>query len=191
MNRPHKMFNINAGIMKPLQIVVAVDERGGFAKDGKIPWNHPKDIKRFQEITKGGACVMGRSTYQDMYEMLVTRKLKGEKLDSKKIVKFKEILPGRDSYVLSKTIKCAMGATVSRGLREAVMATDRASIFAIGGERVFAEALPWVEKIHLTIVKGDHGCDRFFPVNILDEDFKIWKGSKASDSLLFIEYIRK
>jgi dihydrofolate reductase len=60
--------------MNNVNIIVAVDDAGGFGKDGKIPWHFPEDFKRFKEITKDSVCVMGRNTYEDMLEMVKSRK---------------------------------------------------------------------------------------------------------------------
>ncbi|TFG95326.1 hypothetical protein E4H12_13495, partial [Candidatus Thorarchaeota archaeon] len=51
-------------------IVAAVDQGGGFAKDGKMPWHYPADLKWFNRKTKGQICVMGRHTYKDINERL-------------------------------------------------------------------------------------------------------------------------
>lgn len=173
--------------MKPLNLIVAVDEMGGFGKEGKIPWNHPEDLKHFQKVTKGAACIMGRKTYLDMYDMVVARKTKGKK--SKKPVKIKEILPGRDSYVVSREKKFE-GVTVVKRIRKAIELTDKQKIFVIGGDRIYNEALPFVNYVYMTLVKGDHKCDRFFPVDYIQRNFKIVGGEKGSNSLLFIEYKR-
>ena len=100
----------NVGLVTPVNIIVAVDETGGFGKDGKIPWNFPEDLKHFQSITKGSTCIMGRKTYQDMLEMVVERKRK--KSPKEKIIKIDSILPGRECFVVSRTLKNVQGATV-------------------------------------------------------------------------------
>lgn len=174
--------------MKPLSLIVAVDEQGGFAKGGIIPWSYPEDLKHFQQVTKGAACIMGRKTYHDMYDMVIARKTKGKK--SKKPVKIEEILPGRECYVVSRQ-KNFEGATAVPRLRKAVEITDKRKIFIIGGERIYTEALPFVNHIYMTLVKGEHDCDRFFPIDYVQKHFKITSGKKESDSLLFIEYKRK
>lgn len=175
-------YHGDIGFMRPLSLIVAVDEHGGFGKDGKIPWHFSEDLKRFKQITKGAACIMGRKTYADMREMVVARKK-----DDKEI---KEILPGRDNYVVSKSIIGAEGATVVPNIRKAVELTERREVFVIGGEKMYIEALPWVNKIYMTVVKGDYQCDKFFPIKALNRDFKLTHGKKESDTLSFLEYDR-
>lgn len=174
--------------MSPIEIIIAVDEHGGFGKDGKIPWNHPEDMKHFQEVTKGGVCVMGRKTYEDMLAM---RKARDKKKKKKSVIQ--EILPGRDSYVVTSNKKFkAPGATVVSSLREAVQSLDDdgRTVFVLGGYRMFIEALTWAQTIHLTLIKGVHDCDRFFPVEVLNKAFKIVSGEEA-DNLYFLQYKRK
>ena len=182
--------HVGGSTLSPLQLIVAIDEAGGFAKDGKIPWHFPEDMKHFKQTTTGSACIMGRVTYQDMYDMVIARKSKGNNEEKKKPVHIKEILPKRDSYVVTKTMSGAEGAIVVPDIRAAVEQTEKKAIFVIGGERMFTEALPWVNRIYMTIVKGTYDCDRLFPVNYVQKHFKIATGKKKSP-LTFVEYVRK
>ena len=133
---------------------------------------------------------MGRVTYQDMYDMVIARKSKGDDTEKEKPVRIEEILPKRDSYVVTRTMSGAEGATVVPDIRAAVEQTKKNAIFVIGGERMFIEALPWVNRIYMTIVKGTYDCDRFFPVDYVQKHFRIIKGKKKSP-LTFMEYVRK
>ena len=173
----------------PLSIIVALDEDGGFAKDGKIPWiNEPwakEDLKHFQEVTKGGVCIMGRNTYEDMLEIMKGR--------GKKEKGIKEILPGRQSYVVTRNNAYkAIGAKVVHGIRDAVNdldQTDRREVFVIGGEKLFIEALAWTTTVYCTIINGDWNCDRFFPIKTLIDNYKIVEGSK-NEHMKFVKYTR-
>jgi dihydrofolate reductase len=183
-----KISNMNVGLIRPVSIIVAVDEEGGFGKEGEIPWHYPEDLKHFQSTTKNSTCIMGRLTYLNMYDMIVNRKAKGDK---KKPVKLKNILPNRESIVISRSIKEVEGARVESLLRKAIETASKKKIFIIGGERLYTEALPWTDTIHLTIVKGRYDCDRHFPIGYVKRNFKIHSGQKLSDDLLAIKYIRK
>lgn len=182
----------NIGIMPSLQIIVAVDEHGGFSQNNTIPWiNEPfasEDLKHFKQVTHGGACIMGRKTYHDMFDMVVARKRKRKKNST--LVKLKEILPGRESFVITKTLTEVEGATVAHSLRNVAETISKNAIFVIGGERLFIEALPWVNRIYMTVVPGIHQCDRFFPVNYVMKYFKIINGKQTGD-LKFLNYQRK
>lgn len=179
-----KMGNRQGDLMRPLQIVVAVDLDGGFGKGGKIPWKEPEDMKHFKKVTKQGACIMGRRTYQDMYEMAVA-----SKKDRDKPVKIKNILRDRESFVVTSTLTEVQGATVVKGIREAVYQTEKENIFILGGEKMFWAALPYVNRIYMTIVNDRFDCDRFFPIKYLTENFQVVTGEEKGN-LTFLEYIR-
>lgn len=165
--------------MDPMSIIVAVDEVGGFGKDGKIPWNSKEDLKHFKDVTTGHSCVMGRKTYEDL--LANHTKNKDE---------IKDILPKRRSYVITSDAEFqAPGATVVSSLREAVQSCgEHERVFVLGGERLFIEALSWADTIHMTIMDGDYQCDRFFPVQALKK-FNIIEG-KQGDGLKFVTYRR-
>lgn len=170
-----------------LSIIVGVDEAGGFGKDGKIPWYFPEDLKNFKKVTENSVCIMGRKTYEDMLEMVKSRKK-----DKKK--KIKEILPGRTCFVVtSNTEYKAEGATAVTGIRQAIEELDEPDnheIFIIGGRRMYIEALAWTETIYLTIVKGKtYDCDLFFPIDIINNKYKIVDGTETEE-LNFLTYKR-
>ena len=61
-----------------LNIIVAVDEKNGIGKDGKIPWRNPEDLKFFKYMTIGdgnNALIMGRKTYESIPKKLDRRKI--------------------------------------------------------------------------------------------------------------------
>ena len=174
-------------IIKPLTIVVGVDQDGGFGKAGKIPWYFPEDLKHFKTVTDGGICIMGRKTYEDMLEMVKSRQKKKKKLTS--------VLPNRHCIVLTRQAGYeAEGAEVANSLLEAITHLDEnesREIFVIGGEKLFIESLPYVGKIYLTIVQDRFDCDRFFPLDYLTKNFKITNGEYGKDEqLMFVEYQR-
>lgn len=173
---------------KRIAIIVAVDEASGFGKNGKIPWHFPEDLKHFKEVTTNSICIMGRRTYEDMLEM---RRQRDEE-KGKKIIR--KILPGRDCYVVSNTPNfTAPGATVVPNIRavlESIDQDDSRPIFILGGYRMFVEGINLVSHIFMTIVEGRYGCDRFFPVQLLNRAFDIVDGTKT-ENLSFITYQRR
>lgn len=171
---------MNIGLMKPVNIIIAVDQRGGIAKDGKIPWHYPEDFKHFKEITMGHVCVMGRNTYEEILEL-------------SKDKESTELLKGRECFVLSSTLTEAKGATIKRDIRhvvdDLVLAKDEREVFILGGEKILIEALPWTKRVYLTLIDKDFGCDKFFRVGYLDKYFTITAGKK-SEELNFVTYER-
>ena len=170
-----------------VEIIVAVDEDGGFGKDGKIPWHYSEDLKHFKEVTTGHVCIMGRKTYEDMLEMRKARDAKKENPPA-----IDAILPNRESFVVTRSNMDTPGATKARNLTEAighVMRDDPRKIFIIGGWRMYVEGLTWASRVHLTLVPGRFDCDKFFPVSVLNKNFKIIDGKQEGD-LKFVTYAR-
>lgn len=171
--------------INPLSIVVAVDKYGGFAKNKKIPWHYPEDLQHFKTLTNGGVCVMGKYTYAEMLEM---RKKKGMKPED-----IEQILPGRDSYVLTNTkdLETPGAKTVQSlyGVVGDLDEQDKRTIYAIGGLPVFIEAMSWADQIFMTIIKRAYKCDTFFPLEAINKNYKIVDGSETRD-LYFVTYNR-
>lgn len=173
--------------VRPLSIIVAVDEEGGFAKEGKIPWSVPEDMKHFKKITNKHPCIMGRRTYEDMLKMRKERDKKAKRKN--KLIG--EILPGRKAIVLTtdKDYK-APGATVASGLTPAIQELKEGEeVFVLGGYRLFIEALNWADKIYMSVIKGRFDCDRFFPLQLLNKHYRIADGEKT-DNAYFVTYRR-
>lgn len=178
---------------KSISIIVALDEGGGFAKNGKIPWDIPADMKHFAETTKGGICIMGRRTYEDIVGRAIDKRMKKiPKADRKKPVRIKKVLGGRESYVVTSTLEEVQGAKAVKSLHEALQDIGPTSkeIFVIGGFRMYIEALASADKVYVTILKGrDYDCDARFPVWLLSKWFQITNG-KETDELYFVTYKR-
>lgn len=169
-------------IYPPVSIIVAVDEDGGFGKQGKIPWHVPEDMKHFNAKTKGGVCIMGRRTYTDMLEMWKVRESKKKK--KKKDTEPKQILAGRESFVVSSNpeLYCP-GAKVVRNLTEAIQECpegDTREIFVIGGFRMFVEAMSHGGPIYMTVIKGKtYDCDVKFPIQAINRYYGIVEGRET------------
>lgn len=155
---------------------------GGFGKSGKIPWNIPEDMKHFNEKTKGGICIMGRRTYNDMLEMWKEReaKKKEKKRDKEPI----QILPNRESFVVSSNLDLyCPGAKRVRNITEAIQKSpedDTREIFVIGGYRMFIEALGHKGTIYMTVIKGDpYDCTVKFPIQALNKNYTIVEGRET------------
>lgn len=167
--------------MQNIEIIVAVDKNGGFSKDGKMPWYFKRDFEHFQNVTKGHACVMGRATYEEIAQLAEDR---GRNIEQ-------SVLPQRDCYVVSTDSSYeAKGATTVTNLREAARKIGLSEkIFVIGGKRLFEEGLCWAQTVHITVVKDIYHCDKFFPLDYIENRFKIQDASE-DDELAFVTYKR-
>jgi dihydrofolate reductase/thymidylate synthase len=148
--------------MHPFSLIVAIDERRGIGKDGNLPWQLKGDLKHFRDITtntsdpaKRNAVIMGRKTWDSLPDS------------------FKP-LPKRLNVVVTRNSQLSFpkDVLVMRDLRAALVAVSEEdsakgveSIFVIGGEQIFSQAILFVEcaQLYLTHLAADFHCDVFFP----------------------------
>ena len=162
-----------------IAIVVAYDKNRGIGTGGDLPWGRslPADLAHFKELTTGGAVVMGRKTYESIGG---------------------RPLPNRKNIVLSTGE--VVGAIGAKNFAQALQFANEEpnqDIFVIGGERVFAEALPEVDTIYATEVDYSFSnADVFFPqINVNQWEEISRTSQKANEqnkySFDFVEYRRK
>ena len=120
-------------------VVASIAKNGVIGRDGLLPWNIPKDLARFKEITMGGVVIAGKVTAESMGE-----------------------LQGREVFVVSRPEK-----TVYDGVKYAI--SKQKNAYIVGGEQVFSEGLEIADYLYLTRVKSCFYGDRFFPFFDLDD----------------------
>ena len=179
--------------MKFNLIVACLDKNMGIGLNGKLPWNIPKDLKHFFEITNENIVVMGHNTWQSIPEK------------SKPLVNRFNIILTRDlsdkQSILHRNILFinnfdAVFSSISM-IYSSCPKFKNKDIFFIGGEEIYKKALtyPNCNHIYMTrIYDSDYQCDRFFP-NITDEWNCIYQSEKrliqnSSGYYRFIEYTR-
>ena len=173
---------------KTPEIIVAVDQSGGFGKDGKIPWHLPEDLQHFKQLTTGHVCIMGRITYEDILEMKKSRHEKNN--DTNPIT---ELLPGRECYVVTSDENYqAVGAKRTDALttimRQMANENDQRRLFVIGGKQLYIDAMSWNPLIHMTVIKGpNYNCDIFFPIDALNKKYRIITG-RETEHAYYITY---
>lgn len=189
MHDPHQAARFAAHMQQLLAatkqpstaLIVAVDTQGGFSKDGKIPWSHKSDLAHFKRITDGHICVMGRATY----ESLPVNK------------KHKSILPGRKCFVLTSSPlprKDAIAIASFNDIFKHYVDEDwNKTIFFIGGERVYLDAINRVDTAYVTVVNVDANCDKFLPMDWILNTFDLIKNTvdTKTPELRFLEFARK
>ncbi|MFN7954942.1 MAG: dihydrofolate reductase [bacterium] len=109
-------------------IIVAVSPEGVIGLDGRIPWHHSADLKRFKRLTLGTTIVMGRLTWESI----------GGKP-----------LPGRRNVVIAS--RALAGVEAYPSIDDALAHLD-GPIWFIGGARIYADALRHANLIDVTYV---------------------------------------
>lgn len=158
-------------------IIVASSLNRVIGKDGKIPWHLPDDLKRFKELTKGHAVVMGRKTYESIGKPLPERC---------------NIVLTSDPAYREKAPLCWTFPDIESALRW----RQQGLVFFIGGQRVYEAALPQADVIYGTLVLGQFPGDTFFPkLNLAEweETERIYhpQDDRHSHPFIFLTYERK
>lgn len=134
---------------KPIvSIIVAMDEKRGIGKKNDLLFKIPEDFKRVKELTSGHAIIMGRKTFESIGRVLPNRT---------------NIIVTRDQdFRFENALVCH---SLEEAIKEAQNKPGNEEIFIFGGGQIFKAALEKgvVNRLYLTIVKGDYGADTFFP----------------------------
>lgn len=131
-----------------VSLVAAFAENRVIGVDGGLPWSLPDDMQRFMSLTRGHCVVMGRKTFDSMN---------------------RRPLRNRTNIVLSRGASIASDAegvhTVS-DLTEALAIAERQGedeAFVIGGEAIYALALPLADRLYLTRIHAELPGEVHFP----------------------------
>lgn len=163
--------------MSDVKVIVATDLEGGFGKNGVIPWHYPEDFAFFKKVTAGQPCVMGRVTYDEINTLSASRGVPPDIL-----------LPGRECFVLSNTLTQLPNATVINSLADMPLS----AYFVIGGRALYNTVLDYASDVFLTTVHGNYGCDTFFNLRYMRENFKVVDTYPSNNpDLTFERYQRK
>lgn len=129
-----------------ISVVAAIDEKRGLGKNNDLLFRIPEDLKRFRQLTAGKPVIMGRKTFESIGR----------------------VLPNRTNIIITRDKNFKAAGTIivhslEEALRQAQGKPGNEEVFIIGGGQIFAQALPLVQKLYLTLVEGDYGADTFFP----------------------------
>ena len=135
---------------KKIIVIAALGARTrAIGRDNQLLWQIPEDLTRFKKLTSGHPVIMGRKTWESLPE------------------KFRP-LPGRTNIVITRDASYeAPGAhiatTIEDALTQAKALAGSEEIFIIGGQQIYEMALPFADRLYLTIIENDAGGDTFFP----------------------------
>lgn len=132
-------------------MIAAIGKNGELGKDNKLLFGISEDLKRFREITRGHPVIMGRKTAEHLVEFYT-----------------KGPLPKRQNIVVTRDPSYSLeGFVIDNLLEDAIKRAselDNDEIFIIGGAQIYSLALPFADKLYLTIVdKEVSDADAFFP----------------------------
>lgn len=142
---------------RDLDFIVAMTEARIIGIENRLPWKLPQDLKRFREITTGNSVIMGRKTYESIGRPLPNRK---------------NIVLTRDRAYTKP------GITVCGDWAEVAPAVEGTG-FVIGGGEIFAQALPRLRRLYLTLIQEPFVGDAYFPRLDFAKDFVLEEESEV------------
>lgn len=161
-----------------LSIICALAENRAIGLRGGLLYHLSADLKHFKQLTTGHTVLMGRKTFESLP---------------------KGALPNRRNVVITRQAGfSAPGIEVFHSLDEALAAcASDAEVFVIGGESVYAAALPLADRLCLTYIHATPSeSDTFFPPCHMEE----WEmescerheaDEKNAEAFTFANYRRK
>ncbi len=164
-----------------LVVIVAAMGRNtrAIGKNNKLLWHVPADMKRFWGLTLGKPVIMGRKTFESIVAMIG------------------KPLPGRTNIVVTRNADYYYEGVITAPSLESALALAAAEevseIHIGGGAELYRLALPYVDRIHLTLFDDDTPGDTTFP--LFETDFTIVKTHEPQEheglSYQWVDYVRK
>jgi dihydrofolate reductase len=132
--------------MTEVVVIAAVAKNRVIGKDNQLIWNIPEDMTHFKALTAGHTVIMGRKTWESLPP------------------RFRP-LPGRRNIVISRQADYpASGAELADSLENALkLASTAATVFVIGGEQIYAQAMALADRLEITEVDLEPEGDAWFP----------------------------
>ena len=120
--------------MTGLGLIWAQAKSGVIGRAGGIPWRLPEDQAHFKNVTMGATVVMGRRTWESLPAKV-------------------RPLPGRRNVVMTRSADFAAGGADSMATLQEALTDDR--VWVIGGEQIYALALPLADRCEVTEIDID------------------------------------
>lgn len=123
--------------MPRYKAIAALSENGVIGDNGRIPWHFPEDFKWFKKATMGDHLLFGRKTHESIGRPL----------------------PGRRTFVLSRSAGDLPGVTIVRDPAEMDRLPDTETVWVGGGADIYRLFLPRCDELYLTrvhrVIEGD------------------------------------
>ncbi|MCX7897328.1 MAG: dihydrofolate reductase [Rhodocyclaceae bacterium] len=157
-------------------IIAAVARNGVIGKENRLPWHLPEDLAHFKALTLDQAVIMGRKTWESLPS------------------RFRP-LPRRQNIVVTRARDyAASGACLAHTLEEALAKVEAGkTAYVIGGAQLYAQALPYAQRLELTEIDADFEGDAHFPAFTRSAWRELRRTPQVSVSGLrfaFVSYVR-
>lgn len=130
-------------MIAPVRIISAMTVDRVIGADGGMPWDVPEEYRHFVDSVRGGAVILGRTSYE----------IFGPDLD--------EV----EAIVLTHRDHAPPGAHKADSVVDAVRIARELGRdpWIAGGASVYRQAIPVADEMHLSIVPGRFEGDVYFP----------------------------
>jgi dihydrofolate reductase len=126
-------------------------------QDNGLIWHVPADMKRFKTLTLGKPIIMGRKTFESIVTIIG------------------KPLPGRTNIVVTRNAEYNYEGVVTVASLEEAFAKaaeeNPTEIHIGGGAELYRQALPYVDRLHITRFFDETPGDTTFPE--FEDDFEI------------------
>lgn len=119
--------------------------------NNKLLWHIPEDLQRFKILTIGHPVIIGRRTFESILDTL------GKPLPNRK-----NIVVTRDSNYSHSHKEVDIVHSLDEGIVLA-KSYDQEEIFIGGGQQIYEQALPIIDRLYLTLIDSAKKGDTFFP----------------------------
>ena len=137
-----------------IALVWAMSENRVIGRDGDLPWHLPKDLRRFQRLTRGRPVVMGRRTWDSLDGPLPKRRCVILSRDP-------DFTP--EGVQVARTFDQAVTVAARPGPPVDGVEIDPETVMIAGGAGVYARALEVADVLYETLVHARVEGDTFFP----------------------------
>ena len=165
-----------------IKLIAAIDLNSSLGFENKLLTKLPNDMKHFKKLTTNGFVCMGRRTYDSIGHAL----------------------PNRTNIILTrnKKYKAPVGTFVYHSIEEVIeqyknQNNNESELYFIGGSEVYNQALPYCDRIYLTIIQHTFPeVDTWFPrISLVDwkpiETVKNKADDKNEHDHFFVTYERR
>ena len=135
-----------------ISCLVAVERNQGIGFNNFMPWPHLKgDLSWFKRLTLNQVVIMGSSTWKSLGRPL----------------------PNRINVVLSKLNQYETADHNFDNIESAIkycqsIYPDK-EIFIMGGQSIYDQCMPIIDKFYITEIDEDYICDKFFNLTYVKE----------------------
>lgn len=154
--------------------ILNCDKKFGIGKKNGLLFSLPLDMKFFRETTKGHVVCMGENTLLSFPGSKPLKNRTNIVLSGDPTHNYEGVINVHSFDEFLKTIK---------------RYSETDDVYVIGGASIYAQTLPYVDKILLTKVNADGGAEVFFPNIDESEEFEcVDEGQPVMDGDIEIRF---